>query len=395
MQLTLFGDDIVEAPTAPISQVVTSTKNYKLVPPTNIIIDKAIQQIEKNVEQETKNNKKNPKVPKVKKENTVSIKSEETLEIIPELVKKKETKTRTIISLDLFAEVVTEPVKKEVIEDVPEVISTVLTQDSKKNKNELVQRETKEVFPGFIQLEILDVFAEPITKETQHSVLEVASQPTQAARAVEEQLPAQTPKQVKPKHVLKVPNVIEITVEPIQGIKKETISEVQPPIIEDVVSVLVPEAIESEDVEITTSFTSEQEDIPVKISRGRQSVGNFQADLLLINIPDDEVLFSKQYYPISEVATMFNVKVSLLRFWENEFAILKPRKNRKGDRLFRPDDIKSLKLIYFLLREKKYTIEGAKIFIKKGKKVKEKFAAIESLKKIKGMLLELKAGLSF
>jgi DNA-binding transcriptional MerR regulator len=94
------------------------------------------------------------------------------------------------------------------------------------------------------------------------------------------------------------------------------------------------------------------------------------------------------------VAKMFNVNISLIRFWEKEFDILKPRKNRKGDRLFRPEDVKNLKLIYFLLKEKRYTIEGAKTFLKKGKKVNEQFETIELLKNIKEMLLELKAGLS-
>lgn len=113
-----------------------------------------------------------------------------------------------------------------------------------------------------------------------------------------------------------------------------------------------------------------------------------------LNIPVDEVLDSKQYYPISEVANMFNVNISLLRFWEKEFSILKPRKNKKGDRLFRPEDIRNLKLIYFLLKEKKYTIKGAKEYLKKGKKADEKFDTVEVLKNIKAMLLELKNGLS-
>ena len=113
-----------------------------------------------------------------------------------------------------------------------------------------------------------------------------------------------------------------------------------------------------------------------------------------INVPDDEALYSKMYYPISDVANMFHVNISLIRFWEKEFDILKPRKNRKGDRLFRPEDVKNLKLIYFLLKEKRYTIEGAKSFLKKGKKVNEQFETIELLKNIKSMLLELKAGLT-
>jgi len=91
---------------------------------------------------------------------------------------------------------------------------------------------------------------------------------------------------------------------------------------------------------------------------------------------------------------MFQVNASLLRYWESEFDILKPRKNRKGDRFFRPDDIKNLQRIHHLLRERKYTIEGARAFLKASRKSGEKFEAVETLKKIKGFLLELKAGLS-
>lgn len=111
-------------------------------------------------------------------------------------------------------------------------------------------------------------------------------------------------------------------------------------------------------------------------------------------IPADDILFSKQYYPISEVAGMFAVNISLLRYWEKEFDIIKPRKNRKGDRLFRPADIKNLKIIFHLLKEKKYTIKGAKDFLKKGNKVTEKFEAVEVLKNIRTMLVELKSALT-
>ncbi len=130
-----------------------------------------------------------------------------------------------------------------------------------------------------------------------------------------------------------------------------------------------------------------------KSTRGRMSLKDADAGADLIEIPEDEILFKKLYYPIGTVADMFKVNQSLIRFWENEFDILKPRKNGKGDRLFRPEDVKNLKLIYNLLRERKYTIEGAKEFLKNSKKADEKFAMIESLKKIKGFLLELKANL--
>ena len=90
---------------------------------------------------------------------------------------------------------------------------------------------------------------------------------------------------------------------------------------------------------------------------------------------------------------MFKVNASLLRFWESEFDIIKPRKNRKGDRHFRPVDIKNLQLIYDLLRSRKLTIDGARDFIKNNKKSQERFAMIQSLQKIKGFLLEIKSSL--
>ncbi|HMI77922.1 MAG TPA: MerR family transcriptional regulator, partial [Ferruginibacter sp.] len=130
-----------------------------------------------------------------------------------------------------------------------------------------------------------------------------------------------------------------------------------------------------------------------KLTRGRMSLKDMDTGADLIEIPDDEVLFEKKYYAIGVVADMFKVNQSLIRFWENEFDILKPKKNGKGDRLFRPEDVKNLKLIYHLLRERKYTIEGAKEYLKQNKKVNEKFTLIESLKKLKGFLNELKADL--
>ena len=130
-----------------------------------------------------------------------------------------------------------------------------------------------------------------------------------------------------------------------------------------------------------------------KQTRGRMSLKDMDTGVDLIEIPEDEVLFQKMYYPIGTVSDMFKVNQSLIRFWENEFDILKPKKNGKGDRLFRPEDVKNLKLIYHLLRERKYTIEGAKDFLKNNKKAEQKFAMIESLKKLKDFLNELKANL--
>lgn len=128
--------------------------------------------------------------------------------------------------------------------------------------------------------------------------------------------------------------------------------------------------------------------------RGRKPVKEIEAEADLIEVPEDEVLFQKQYYSISEVAKWFRVNTSLLRFWENEFDILKPRKNKKGDRLFRPEDVKNLQLIYQLLRLRKYTIEGAKEYIKtNGKKADVELQLTNTLQKFKSFLLDLKANL--
>lgn len=131
----------------------------------------------------------------------------------------------------------------------------------------------------------------------------------------------------------------------------------------------------------------------VKSTRGRKSVKEMSEGVALIEVPEDEILFQKMYYSIGKVADMFKVNQSLIRLWENEFDVLKPKKNGKGDRLFRPADIKNIQLIYHLMRERKYTMEGAKDFIKNNKKATEKFSTIESLKKLKEFLVELKASL--
>ncbi|MEO6288833.1 MAG: MerR family transcriptional regulator, partial [Ginsengibacter sp.] len=101
-----------------------------------------------------------------------------------------------------------------------------------------------------------------------------------------------------------------------------------------------------------------------KQKRGRKSLKDMGAETGHIEIPEDEILFQKRYYSIGDVANMFRENTSLIRYWENEFDILNPKKNKKGDRFFRPEDVKNLKMIYHLLRERKYTIEGAKEFLK-------------------------------
>lgn len=140
-----------------------------------------------------------------------------------------------------------------------------------------------------------------------------------------------------------------------------------------------------------------QEPVPVSVpvnKRGRKSYKEVYTAIELINVPDDEILNQKLYYSISEVAGWFNVATSQIRFWENEFDILQPRKNRKGDRLFRVEDIKNLQLIYYLLRNRKFSIEGAKEFLKANKhKAELHLQIIESLTKFRSFLIDLKANL--
>lgn len=130
-----------------------------------------------------------------------------------------------------------------------------------------------------------------------------------------------------------------------------------------------------------------------KSTRGRPSLKEIERTADLIQIPPDEILFEKQYYSIGKVAEWFNCNQSLIRYWETEFDILEPRKNRKGDRFFRPVDVKNLVLIHDLLRCRKFTIQGAKDYLKKNKKAEDSFALIQSLEKLKTFLNELKASL--
>ena len=136
-----------------------------------------------------------------------------------------------------------------------------------------------------------------------------------------------------------------------------------------------------------------KEIVKPKSPRGRKSLKEAETSLDKIDVPADEILFQKQYYSIGEVANMFGVNTSLIRFWENEFDILEPRKNRKGDRFFKPTDIKNLQLIYDLLRRRKFTIEGAKDYLKKNKQAEQRYAMIQSLQRLRSFLLELKAHL--
>ena len=81
-----------------------------------------------------------------------------------------------------------------------------------------------------------------------------------------------------------------------------------------------------------------------------------------LNLPE------KRYYSIGELAKAFDVNASLIRFWDKEFDEINPKKNAKGDRMFRPDDVKTLQLIYHLVKERGFTLEGAKVHLKENKK---------------------------
>lgn len=104
-----------------------------------------------------------------------------------------------------------------------------------------------------------------------------------------------------------------------------------------------------------------------------------------INLPD------KLYYSIGEVAKAFDVNTSLIRFWEKEFDILKPKKNAKGDRKFTPHDIKNLELIYHLVKVRGFTLDGAKIQLKENRtKTLDQFEIIRKLEAVKAELLKIK-----
>ena len=105
-------------------------------------------------------------------------------------------------------------------------------------------------------------------------------------------------------------------------------------------------------------------------------------------MPYKEKPIEKLYYTIGEVANKFNVNISLIRFWEKEFEILKPKKNKKGNRLFTKNDLNNLETIYHLVKERGFKIEGAKKMLKNN--IKDDIDIISKLKKIQNFLQKLK-----
>jgi DNA-binding transcriptional MerR regulator len=109
---------------------------------------------------------------------------------------------------------------------------------------------------------------------------------------------------------------------------------------------------------------------------------------MFIDLPE------KRYYKIGEVATAFNVNASLIRFWEKEFDIITPKKNKKGNRLFTKEDIHNFKLIFNLVKERGYTLDGAKMQLKKNpESTFNKHEIISRLESVKAELLQIKNSL--
>lgn len=108
-------------------------------------------------------------------------------------------------------------------------------------------------------------------------------------------------------------------------------------------------------------------------------------------MPYKERDISKLYYTMGEVASMFDVNASLIRFYEKEFEVLQPKKNKKGNRLFTAEDIENFKIIFHLIKDKGYTLQGAKDHLKQNMNdVKDSQRVINSLENLKKFLLEVK-----
>lgn len=107
-------------------------------------------------------------------------------------------------------------------------------------------------------------------------------------------------------------------------------------------------------------------------------------------MPYREKKVDKLYYQIGEVSAMFSEPVSTIRYWEKEFDVLRPRKNNKGNRLFMQEDIRNLKLIHHLLREKGMTLEGAKKELKNNREEADyRMEIADSLRNIRALLVDL------
>lgn len=111
-------------------------------------------------------------------------------------------------------------------------------------------------------------------------------------------------------------------------------------------------------------------------------------------MPYKEKKVEKLYYSISEVASMFNVNASLIRYWEKEFDVLQPKKNKKGNRLFTSKDIDNIYIIYHLVKERGMTLKGVKKKLKENREdTINNVEVVKSLQNIKNLLIEIREGL--
>jgi DNA-binding transcriptional MerR regulator len=111
-------------------------------------------------------------------------------------------------------------------------------------------------------------------------------------------------------------------------------------------------------------------------------------------MPYKEKKVEKLFYSIGEVAEMFNVKTSLIRYWEKEFDVIRPKKNKKGNRLFTPADIDNFHLIFHLVKERGMTLKGAKKKLRENKEdTQQNFEVIKTLKELREMLVEVRDNL--
>ncbi len=108
-------------------------------------------------------------------------------------------------------------------------------------------------------------------------------------------------------------------------------------------------------------------------------------------MPYKERDITKLYYTMGEVSAMFEVNQSMIRFYEKEFDILQPKKNKKGNRLFTPEDVENLKIIFNLINERGFTLQGAREYLKNnGDDVKENQQVVTALENLKKFLLEVR-----
>ena len=104
----------------------------------------------------------------------------------------------------------------------------------------------------------------------------------------------------------------------------------------------------------------------------------------------------KLFYSMGEVAEMFDVNTSLIRHWESQFSILRPKRNKKGNRLFSPEDVENLKMIYHLVKERGMTLEGARKALRKAPSesgVDRDAELMERLQRIRALLVEVREDL--